>query len=140
VPRKPKWRRVAFLPNLTYFKPAGIPLKELEEECIRIEELEAIRLKDLEGLDQEICAEKMGVSRATFQRIIHLARLKLAKALVEGKAIRIEGGNYEFNKPNRDTCSRCEFYGKNKKINKENSETCFPGKMGKCPYCGKKTT
>lgn len=96
MPRPPKSRKVSFLPNLTYFKPAGVPLKELEEESLRYEELEAIRLKDLQGLEQEACAERMGVSRPTFHRIISSARNKLARALVEGKAIRIEGGNYKL--------------------------------------------
>ena len=95
MPRPPKSRKVSFLPNLTYFKPAGVPLKELEEESLRYEELEAIRLKDLQGLEQEACAKRMGVSRPTFHRIITSARNKLARALVEGKAIRIEGGNYK---------------------------------------------
>ncbi len=142
MPRKPKCRKVAFLPEQTHFKPAGIPLKELEEECIRVEELEAIRLKDLEGLEQEICAEKMDVSRATFQRIIRLARLKLAKALVEGKAIRIEGGNYKFNRPKHDTCPYCECLDNNQQnvISGEKHGTPYPPQKGRCPYCGKKVT
>jgi predicted DNA-binding protein (UPF0251 family)/DNA-directed RNA polymerase subunit RPC12/RpoP len=106
--RPPKSRKVAFLPNLTYFKPAGVPLKELEEESLRYEELEAIRLKDLQGLEQEACAERMGVSRPTFHRIITSARNKLARALVEGKAIRIEGGNYKLITDHL-RCSECGY-------------------------------
>jgi predicted DNA-binding protein (UPF0251 family) len=94
--RPQKCRRVAFLPNVTYFKPAGIPLRALEEVMLSLEEAEAIRLKDLEGLDQEESAEKMNISRPTFQRILASARQKMADALLYGKAIRIEGGNFEM--------------------------------------------
>ena len=94
--RPQKCRRVEFLPDVTYFKPAGIPLRELEEVCMSIEEIEAIRLKDLEGLEQEAGAEKMNISRPTFQRVLASARQKIADALLGGKAIRIDGGNYEM--------------------------------------------
>ena len=96
MPRPTKWRRVAFLPEVTYFKPAGIPLRVLEEVRLSVEEAEAIRLKDLEGLEQEQCAEKMSISRPTFQRELGSARQKVADALLNGKAIRIEGGNFEM--------------------------------------------
>ena len=94
--RPPKCRRVEFLPNVTYFKPAGIPLRDLEEVRMSIEEAEAVRLKDLEGLEQEQGAEKMNVSRPTFQRVLASARQKIADALLNGKAIRIDGGNFEM--------------------------------------------
>jgi predicted DNA-binding protein (UPF0251 family) len=87
---------VEFLPEITYFKPAGVPLRQLDEVVLTVEELEAIRLKDMEGLEQEDCAEKMGVSRPTFFRIINSARSKVADALINAKAIRIEGGNYKY--------------------------------------------
>ncbi len=106
MPRPPKSRRVAFVPHLTYFKPAGVPLKQLKEECLGIEELEAIRLKDLEGLEQEACAKRMGISRPTFHRIISSARAKVARSLVEGKAIRIEGGNFQL-AAGRMHCHHC---------------------------------
>jgi predicted DNA-binding protein (UPF0251 family) len=94
--RTPKCRRVEFLPDVTYFKPAGIPLRDLEEVRMSIEEVEALRLKDLEGLEQEHGAEKMNVSRPTFQRVLASARQKVADALLNGKAIRIDGGNFEM--------------------------------------------
>jgi predicted DNA-binding protein (UPF0251 family) len=94
--RPPKCRRVGFIPEMTYFKPAGVPIRALEEVCISVEEAEAIRLKDLEGLDQEEGAQKMNVSRPTFQRMLTSARAKLADALLNGKAIRIEGGNFDM--------------------------------------------
>ena len=90
--RPPKCRRVAYMPGVTYFKPAGIPLRVLDEICLSVEEAEAIRLKDLEDLGQEQSAEKMNISRPTFQRVLESARRKIADALLSGKAIRIEGG------------------------------------------------
>ena len=94
MPRPPKSRRVAFLPNVTYFKPAGIPLRTLGEVQLSVEEAEAIRLKDLESLGQEEGAERMNISRPTFQRILSSGRQKIADALLNGKAIRIEGGSF----------------------------------------------
>lgn len=96
MPRPPKCRRVAYMPEVTYFKPAGIPLRALEEVYMSVEEAEAIRLKDLEGMEQEQGAENMNVSRPTFQRVLASARQKIADALLNGKAIRIEGGNFEI--------------------------------------------
>jgi len=84
------------MPGVTYFKPAGIPLRFLGEVRLSIEEAEAVRLKDLESLEQEGCAEKMGISRPTFQRVLASARQKIADALLNGKVIRIEGGNFEM--------------------------------------------
>jgi predicted DNA-binding protein (UPF0251 family) len=106
--RPPKCRRVEFIPTFTYFKPAGIPKNDLEELILNVEELEAIRLKDREGLEQVDCAEKMHISRATFQRILISARNKIAEAIIEGKAIRIEGGNYRFADKRYFKCSSCE--------------------------------
>jgi len=94
--RLPKWRCVVSIPEVTYFKPAGIPYRTLEEVRLSVEEAEAIRLKDLEGLEQEECAQRMNISRPTFHRVLVAARGKLADALLNGKAIRIEGGNFEM--------------------------------------------
>jgi len=93
--RPPKCRRVNFVPDVTYFKPAGIPLRVLAEVRLTVEEAEAIRLKDLEDLDQGQSAARMNISRPTFQRVLESARKKIADALLGGKAIRIEGGNFE---------------------------------------------
>ncbi|KPK46964.1 MAG: hypothetical protein AMJ77_04640 [Dehalococcoidia bacterium SM23_28_2] len=92
--RPTKWRRVAFMPQVTCFKPAGVPARLLEGVALSVEELEAIRLKDVEGLQQEECAERMRISRPTFQRVLESARQKVADALINGKAVRIEGGNF----------------------------------------------
>jgi len=97
MPRPQKCCRVEFLPNVTYFKPSGLPMAGLEEVSMSIEEAEAIRLKDLEGLEQEQGAEKMNISRPTFQRILASARKKIADALLNGKAVRIVGGYFQMN-------------------------------------------
>lgn len=94
--RRHLWRKVSFIPPINYFKPAGSPLNTLDEVNLLIEEAESVRLKDLEGLEQEEGARRMNVSRPTFSRILDSARQKIADALLNGKAIRIEGGNYEM--------------------------------------------
>lgn len=94
--RPRRCRRVGFNPNVVYFKPQGIRMRELEESILAFDEFEAVRLKDLEGLDQEIAAKKMGISQPTFHRLVVSARKKLADAIVKGKAIKIEGGDYRF--------------------------------------------
>lgn len=94
--RRHLWRRVTSVPPVTQFRPVDIRAAELEEVRLLVEEAEAIRLNDLEGLDQEDCAQRMSVSRSTFSRILDSARHKIADALLNGKGIRIEGGNYEM--------------------------------------------
>lgn len=94
--RPTKDRRVEFIPAITCFKPAGMPASELKENVLTIEELEAVRLKDLEGLEQEECAQRMQISRGTFQRILSAARFKVAQALIEGRMLRFEGGNFKL--------------------------------------------
>jgi predicted DNA-binding protein (UPF0251 family) len=83
-------------PDVTYFKPRGIPMSSLEEVILNVEEFEAVRLKDLEGLEQEECAKKMGISQPTFHRLVLAARKKIADAIVGGKAIKIEGGSFRM--------------------------------------------
>lgn len=95
--RPVKWRRIESIPSALYFVPSKTDNKEVDENVLMVEELEAIRLKDLEGLEQEQCAERMEISRPTFQRILISAREKIADSLVNGKAIRIDGGNYTQN-------------------------------------------
>ena len=77
------------------FKPRAIPTSDLEEVSLTLDGLEALRLADLEGLYQEAAAERMEVSRATYARVLSAARKVAADALVNGKAIRIEGGEVE---------------------------------------------
>jgi predicted DNA-binding protein (UPF0251 family) len=87
-------RRVRGRPNSSYFKPAGIRIIDLEESVLTVDEFEAVRLKDLLNLEQNECAEKMEISQPTFHRLILSARRKIADAIVNGKAIKIEGGNF----------------------------------------------
>lgn len=108
MPRHKKLRCVSHMPNCTYFKPAGIPAHDLDEVVLKVEEMEALRLKDLLGLEQLECAENMAISRPTFQRILIDARHKVAEALVQGKSLRIEGGAYDFSQKHR-TCPRCNY-------------------------------
>lgn len=97
MPRPTKWRKISFVPEHTLFKPCGVPKSKLDTITLKIEELEAMRLKDIEGLNQAECAELMSVSRQTFQNIIDSARKKVAISLTEGKGIEISGGKYTYN-------------------------------------------
>lgn len=85
-----KCRRIDCTPASNYFKPAGIPLRELDEVVLGMDELEAIRLTDLEGLYQQDAAARMGVSRQTIGNILGRAHGKIADALLNGKALRID--------------------------------------------------
>lgn len=130
MPRPIKWRKVDFIPEITYYAPCPKSscknLKETKkkEMQIKIEEVEALRLKDIEGLSQEECARKMEVSRQTFQNILEEARRKVATALVEGNAISIGGGRYT-----RNVCHlRCLSCGKVQKISMEDNTK-------KCQHC-----
>lgn len=101
MPRPKRPRCIGFLPGVTYFKPRGIPLSLLEEVGLTVDELEAIRLADYKDLDQNEAAKKMKISQSTFQRILTSAHKKIAEGLVQGKAIRIEGGKFRIVKPAR---------------------------------------
>ncbi len=82
-------RKVRFEPNITYFKPQGVPLSVLEVVELSLEEMEAYRLRHVQDMDQEVAAEKMHTSQSTYQRILYSAYEKVADALVYGKAIKI---------------------------------------------------
>ena len=82
-------RRIRFNPNVTYFKPQGVPMRFLEVVELTTEEAEALRLKNMKDLEQEEAAKKMNTSQSTFQRILSSAYKKITKALIEGKAIKI---------------------------------------------------
>lgn len=106
--RPQKNRIVAFNPDVSYFKPRGIPMLELDEVQLKVDEREAIRLSDLLGLSHEEAGRHMGVSRATFGRIVQHARKAVADALINGKAINIEGGNYKIiDGPRVFQCDHC---------------------------------
>ena len=131
MPRPRKWRIVEFVPNDLHFIPAGRPKCNLEEEVLKVEEIEAVRLKDIENLNQDECADKMQVSRQTFQRILSESRTKIAHALIEGKALRVQGGDFTRNVCNV-FCPKCderweESYENYKEVD---------GDGYKCPHCG----
>ncbi|MCI8501501.1 MAG: DUF134 domain-containing protein [Oscillospiraceae bacterium] len=108
MPREPKCRRVCAEPGCRQFSPEhceGPPV------VMSVEELEAVRLCDLEGLDQEEAAARMNVSRGTLQRVLYSARKRMAEALVFGKRLIIEGGNYEIadRECGQRSCCHCRF-------------------------------
>ncbi|MBD3238361.1 MAG: DUF134 domain-containing protein [Candidatus Moranbacteria bacterium] len=84
-----KKRKIAFNPKICYFKPQGVPLKILKEIQLSHDEVEALRLKYLQGFDQTVCAQKMKISQSTFQRILAKTNKKIARALIQGQAIKI---------------------------------------------------
>jgi predicted DNA-binding protein (UPF0251 family) len=98
MPRPIKCRRVSFEPEVTYFKPAGIPLRELKELEIGVDELEALKLVDFGGLGQTAASKKMGISQPTLNRLLASVRRKIAEALAKGLAIKIRGGSYYVKK------------------------------------------
>ena len=125
--RPVKDRLVAFNPDVSYFKPRGIPLMELAEVVLTVDECEAMRLADLENLSHEDAGRRMGVSRATFGRIIQRARRCVADAVINGKAIRIEGGQYRLVSDTRlFYCRAC---------NRSWKEPLGTGPPNECPAC-----
>ncbi len=103
--RPKKERRIENIPESKFYKPAGIPNNRLERVSLTFEEVEAVRLKDVEGLNQQEAADKMEISRPTYQRILTEARKKIAEALIEGKSLKFEGGNYRL-QPRCRECGR----------------------------------
>jgi uncharacterized protein len=126
VARRPIERAVGGVPSATLFKPAGVPGRDLEQLPLAVDELEAIRLVDLEGLSHEQAASAMGVSRQTVGRVLEAGRAKVAEALVTGKAILIGGGQYRVE--SRRLC--CRTCGK--------TWMSDPGHVppSACPACG----
>jgi predicted DNA-binding protein (UPF0251 family) len=99
MPRPRKRRILAQTPRPAIYKPAGVPLDGLRRVSLLHEELEALRLADLEGLIQSDAARRMGISRSTFQRIVTRARHQVALALIEGYALQVEGGTFDVSPP-----------------------------------------
>ncbi len=91
--RPRKIRRIRSNPDVLYFKPRGIPLKSLEEEILSVDEVEALRLYHVNDLDQITSASRMNISQSTFHRLVQSAEKKLACAIIQGKAIRIDISN-----------------------------------------------
>lgn len=131
--RPTKWRKIENIPTVPYFIPSEKDVDEIPKNILKLEELEAIRLKDLEKLEQSDCAEKMEVSRPTFQRILLSAREKIADSLVNSKIIHIEGGNFTQN-----ICPvKCMDCGKEWMESYENMDSIKHGEYA-CPICSSK--
>ena len=127
MPRPRKRRRVWHEPEPAIFKPVGVPLDQLKTIMLLHEELEALRLVDLEGHYQETAAHEMNVSRSTLQRILSEARTKVARALTDGAAIHIEGGTFQVAR----VWWQCEDCGKQWEIEHGSGQ----GTPAKCPSC-----
>lgn len=96
MPRPRIPRRIDTPPRFLHFKPVGVPRRLLETVAVTVDEIEAIRLADREGLDHQPAAERMGISRPTFTRLLEAARTKLATCIIDGKELVIEGGEVDF--------------------------------------------
>lgn len=118
-------RRVHQPPHFKNFKPSGIPRKRLETLTITVDEYEALRLADYEGLEHLQASERMAISRPTFTRLIEKARQKIARVIIDGMELIVEGGNFEF----QNTLRRCRDCGDEQlSVPDKNSEDC--------PECG----
>jgi len=124
MPRPAKNRLVHSPPVFCDFKPCGTRGKDLGKIDLSIDEFEAIRLADLEGMDHEKAAESMNISRPTFSRLIEKARKKIAEFLLKGKHLKINGGNIHFKK-NLFRCNNCG----------EISRKCMKEEYTDCPKC-----
>ncbi len=128
-------RCVGELPKVTCFKPEGVSPDELESVMLTVDELEAIRLADKEGLYQALAAVQMNVSRPIFGRILEAARKKVAEAIVGGKQLCIQGGvvrslcdSFPTNRPDICVCPACSF-----ELPHLKGEPC---RETLCPQCG----
>ena len=103
-PHKGRW--IGHRPDTVFFKPAGVPVKELRTTTIELDELEAMRLVDGEGLKQTEAAEQMGISQSTIARLLSSGRKKTALALAHGEALQLRQGNapLDFNQSTSPPC------------------------------------
>jgi len=115
MPRPPRCRRVAGKPGACVFKPAGVPACRLQWLDLTLDEFEAMRLADLDGLHQEEAAARMRVSRQTFGRIVENARRKVTQVLASGMALNIEGGTVRTVPEPRPRCSRKDGFGSHRR-------------------------
>jgi predicted DNA-binding protein (UPF0251 family)/predicted Fe-Mo cluster-binding NifX family protein len=120
-----KRRKIQSCPRSNYFKPVGIKIRDIETNVLSFDELEAVRLKDLLGIDQKEAAVQIGVSQSTFHRIIVEARKKIADALIKGKAIKIEGGNFIMEEKNIKIAISSLS---------ENIDGDIDSRFGRCPF------
>ena len=101
MPRPFICRRIQSEPGISYFKPAGIPFRDIEEVVLGVDEMEAIRLVDFEEKAQEEAAQFMNISQPTLSRLLASGRKKVAEAITIGKALKIHGGNYQISQKHR---------------------------------------
>ena len=94
--RPRRTRNIFFQPDVTYFKPAGIPMVNLKETVLGFDEIEAMRLVDSEEMEQSAAGKKMKISQSTLSRLLKAGRKKLADAIINGRAIKIQGGNFKL--------------------------------------------
>ena len=113
MPRPKKHRRVCCLPHTHTFVPAGRTAEDAV--VLTVDEYETVRLIDKEDFSQEQCGAAMGIARATVQQMYTRARHKIACALVEGRGIRIEGGNYQLCDGSEPTCA-CGGCAKHRRV------------------------
>ena len=128
MPRPKCCRQIGAMPGRTCFQPEGASSSSLDEVLLNLDEYEAIRLADLEGLYQEQAASRMNVSRQTFGRIIEAAHRKVADVLVHGKILRIEGGSVSMKAIEPIRCPRCR---------QPFSPDCSKRTEKGCPHCMK---
>jgi predicted DNA-binding protein (UPF0251 family) len=153
MPRPRKMRRVFGEPNCSVFKPAGVPLQGTEPVTLALDELEAVRLADVEGLYQEDAAKQMNTSRPTFTRILAEGRRKVATAISQARPLIIEGGNVNvygrINAGFSYSCNDCNAEFNNTAVQDENNkvknpentkesktESSSPPAPSECPECG----
>jgi len=130
--RPQKNRIIEFPPNVSYFKPRGIPMFDLKEVKLPYDCFESIRLADLLGMTHEEAGLQMGVSRATFGRIVEKARAIIADALINGKAINVEGGTYRVMDQLDHRLFKCISCDHNWRV------TRGTGRPDGCPKCKEK--
>lgn len=125
-------RRIFFQPDVTYFKPAGIPLSNLREAIINFDELEAIRLVDSKGMEQNKAGKKMKISQSTLSRLLKTGRKKLADAITTGQAIKIQGGNFKMARENK---TEQLGFGPRNGRGRMGGFAAGPGGICKCTQC-----
>ncbi|MFH1964445.1 MAG: DUF134 domain-containing protein [Acidobacteriota bacterium] len=129
--RPTKEKKIGCHPGRRVFRPAGVPIRKSEIIRISLEEFEAIRLADVEGLRHEEAAEKMGTSRPTLNRILNSARKKVGTALTESRPLVVEGGNVSVEDVPEATCCRCDMKFR---------EPAESTRTWNCPRCGRAGT
>jgi len=140
MPRPRLPRRIFFNPSTTYFKPAGIMLRHLQESILTKTELEAIRLIDLEEINQEKAGKQMNISQPTLSRLLTSARKKIADALINAKAIKIQGGNFKMVQSKGRGLGLGRGIGRVGGGGRMGGTAQGPGGECVCPKCGATTT